>query len=256
MPCWLKALARPEGRGSSLEGVSQNPRKGLLPPPQGWLCFDTARPSSAQASPRRAGLGSLHTWCLRCKEPSFSHFEGGPSFSHFEGGPQGLFRLLLPLLLYRFLLPLPIPSGLLCLSSSSSPCSFSRELFASLPGRSPPSGQAPGCKLASAAADLDPRELSFPLPFPSSLPPQVNFHGSGSRKSCWVERTRLERFLLALVGALGASLLLCISLLLFQYQTRESPLPPGLPRPTLPRPLDPLAPPNQSHSPPPFQGPA
>ncbi|XP_077167865.1 endothelin-converting enzyme 1 isoform X2 [Paroedura picta] len=49
---------------------------------------------------------------------------------------------------------------------------------------------------------------------------QVDFHSSGSRKSCWVERTRLERSLLALVGALGLSLLLCISILLLQYQTR------------------------------------
>ncbi|XP_015268057.1 PREDICTED: endothelin-converting enzyme 1 [Gekko japonicus] len=48
----------------------------------------------------------------------------------------------------------------------------------------------------------------------------VNFHGSGNRKSCWVERTRLERFLLVLAGALGLSLLLCIFVLLFQYRTR------------------------------------
>ncbi|KAL8198225.1 UNVERIFIED_CONTAM: Endothelin-converting enzyme 1 [Gekko kuhli] len=70
-------------------------------------------------------------------------------------------------------------------------------------------------------ATLDEEELVDAVDgeaYPNGI--QVNFHGSGSRKSCWVERTRLERFLLALAGALGISLLLCISILLFQYRTR------------------------------------
>uniref|UniRef100_A0ACB8EEA6 Endothelin-converting enzyme 1 n=1 Tax=Sphaerodactylus townsendi TaxID=933632 RepID=A0ACB8EEA6_9SAUR len=49
---------------------------------------------------------------------------------------------------------------------------------------------------------------------------QVNFHGSGGRRSCWVGRTRLEKGLLVLAGALGLSLLLCVSILLLQYRTR------------------------------------
>ncbi|XP_054857015.1 endothelin-converting enzyme 1 isoform X2 [Eublepharis macularius] len=71
-------------------------------------------------------------------------------------------------------------------------------------------------------ATLDEEELIDPMDggevYPNGI--QVNFCGSGSRKSCWGERTRLEKCLLALAGALALGLLLCISILLFQYRTR------------------------------------
>uniref|UniRef100_A0A670JCB9 Endothelin-converting enzyme 1 n=1 Tax=Podarcis muralis TaxID=64176 RepID=A0A670JCB9_PODMU len=52
------------------------------------------------------------------------------------------------------------------------------------------------------------------------LAPQVNFRGSGTSKSCWAERTHVEKRLLVLTVTLSAGFLACICVLLFQFRTR------------------------------------
>ncbi|XP_063001348.1 endothelin-converting enzyme 1 isoform X2 [Elgaria multicarinata webbii] len=49
---------------------------------------------------------------------------------------------------------------------------------------------------------------------------QVNFRGPGSSKSCWAERTHIEKRLLGLTTALALGLLACVCILFFQYRTR------------------------------------
>uniref|UniRef100_A0A8C8S0I0 Endothelin-converting enzyme 1 n=1 Tax=Pelusios castaneus TaxID=367368 RepID=A0A8C8S0I0_9SAUR len=50
---------------------------------------------------------------------------------------------------------------------------------------------------------------------------QVNFRGSGNSRSCWTERTHVEKRLVVLVVVLALSLLACVLALGFQY--RDSP---------------------------------
>ncbi|XP_074832019.1 endothelin-converting enzyme 1 isoform X2 [Carettochelys insculpta] len=50
---------------------------------------------------------------------------------------------------------------------------------------------------------------------------QVNFRGSGSSRSCWTERTHVEKRLLVLVVVLALSLLACFLALGFQYRDRS-----------------------------------
>ncbi|XP_067423071.1 endothelin-converting enzyme 1 isoform X2 [Emydura macquarii macquarii] len=49
---------------------------------------------------------------------------------------------------------------------------------------------------------------------------QVNFRGSGSSRSCWTERTHIEKRLMVLVVVLALSLLACVLALGFQYRDR------------------------------------
>ncbi|KAM6434597.1 endothelin-converting enzyme 1 isoform 1-T1 [Liasis olivaceus] len=70
-------------------------------------------------------------------------------------------------------------------------------------------------------ATLDEEELVDSLEgeiYPNGV--QVNFRGPGGSKGCWAQRTQVEKRLLALVVVLFLGLLACLSILLFQYQTR------------------------------------
>uniref|UniRef100_A0A8D0KHS2 Endothelin-converting enzyme 1 n=1 Tax=Salvator merianae TaxID=96440 RepID=A0A8D0KHS2_SALMN len=70
-------------------------------------------------------------------------------------------------------------------------------------------------------ATLDEEELVDAMEgevYPNGI--QVNFQGPGSGKSCWAERTRLEKRLAVLTAVLSIGLLACVALLLFQYRTR------------------------------------
>ncbi|XP_014453447.1 endothelin-converting enzyme 1 isoform X3 [Alligator mississippiensis] len=49
---------------------------------------------------------------------------------------------------------------------------------------------------------------------------QVNFRGSGNGKSCWAERTHMEKRLLALVVVLAVGVLACILALVLQYKAK------------------------------------
>ncbi|XP_019396950.1 PREDICTED: endothelin-converting enzyme 1 isoform X1 [Crocodylus porosus] len=49
---------------------------------------------------------------------------------------------------------------------------------------------------------------------------QVNFRGSGNGKSCWAERTHIEKRLLALVVVLAVSVLACVLALVLQYKAK------------------------------------
>ncbi|XP_073173323.1 endothelin-converting enzyme 1 isoform X4 [Lepidochelys kempii] len=51
---------------------------------------------------------------------------------------------------------------------------------------------------------------------------QVNFRGSGNSRSCWTERTHIEKHLLVLIVVLALSLLACVLALGFQYRDRPS----------------------------------
>ncbi|XP_048681395.1 endothelin-converting enzyme 1 isoform X4 [Caretta caretta] len=51
---------------------------------------------------------------------------------------------------------------------------------------------------------------------------QVNFRGSGNSRSCWTERTHIEKRLLVLIVVLALSLLACVLALGFQYRDRPS----------------------------------
>ncbi|XP_050787171.1 endothelin-converting enzyme 1 isoform X1 [Gopherus flavomarginatus] len=53
---------------------------------------------------------------------------------------------------------------------------------------------------------------------------QVNFRGSGNRRSCWTERTHIEKRLLVLIVVLALGLLACVLALGFQYRDRPSKL--------------------------------
>lgn len=53
-------------------------------------------------------------------------------------------------------------------------------------------------------------------------PLQVNFRGSGNGKSCWAERTHMEKRLLALVVVLAVGVLACILALVLQYKASKS----------------------------------
>uniref|UniRef100_A0A8D0L438 Endothelin-converting enzyme 1 n=2 Tax=Sphenodon punctatus TaxID=8508 RepID=A0A8D0L438_SPHPU len=50
---------------------------------------------------------------------------------------------------------------------------------------------------------------------------QVNFRGSGNGKSCWSERTHVEKRLLVVTVVLMVGLLACISALVFQYRNKQ-----------------------------------
>ncbi|XP_025059498.1 endothelin-converting enzyme 1 isoform X2 [Alligator sinensis] len=49
---------------------------------------------------------------------------------------------------------------------------------------------------------------------------QVNFRGSGNGKSCWAERTHMEKRLLALVVVLAVGVLACVLALVLQYKAK------------------------------------
>uniref|UniRef100_A0A452HI17 Endothelin-converting enzyme 1 n=1 Tax=Gopherus agassizii TaxID=38772 RepID=A0A452HI17_9SAUR len=53
---------------------------------------------------------------------------------------------------------------------------------------------------------------------------QVNFRGSGNSRSCWTERTHIEKRLLVLIVVLALGLLACVFALGFQYRDRPSKL--------------------------------
>ncbi|XP_013925282.1 PREDICTED: endothelin-converting enzyme 1 [Thamnophis sirtalis] len=70
-------------------------------------------------------------------------------------------------------------------------------------------------------ATLDEEELVDSLEgeiYPNGI--QVNFRGPGARKGCWAQRPQPEKRLLILTVILFLGLLACLSVLLFQYQTR------------------------------------